>query len=69
MLRKQKQTDLIRLFRLLSRQDSNLKCLNQNQMCYHYTTGQSHRGNRKLIAFSIISIPFLRVQRYYVFLF
>ena len=56
-------------FVLLSRQDSNLKCLNQNQMCYHYTTGQSHRGNRKLIAFSIISIPFLRVQRYYVFLF
>lgn len=44
-------------FVLLSRQDSNLKCLNQNQMCYHYTTGQSHRGNRKLIAFSIISIP------------
>lgn len=26
---------------LLSHQDSNLDWLNQNQMCYHYTMGQS----------------------------
>ncbi len=25
----------------LSHQDSNLDWLNQNQMCYHYTMGQS----------------------------
>ncbi len=27
---------------LLSHQDSNLGKLNQNQMCYHYTMGQSY---------------------------
>ncbi len=25
---------------LLTHKDSNLECLNQNQMCYHYTMGQ-----------------------------
>ena len=28
-------------FLLLSHKDSNLEYLNQNQMCYHYTMGQS----------------------------
>ena len=42
----------------LSRKDSNFEWLNQNQLCYHYTTGQSL--NR-------VNTSVLRVQRYYLF--
>ena len=69
MLRKQKQTDLIRLFRFVipSRLELEMSEPKSDVLPLHHGTIPS--GNRKLIAFSIISIPFLRVQRYYVFLF
>ena len=37
--------DFEQVFPKLPRQDSNLKCLNQNQECCHYTTGD-RRGRR-----------------------
>lgn len=57
MLRKQKQTDLIRLFRFVipSRLELEMSEPKSDVLPLHHGTIPS--GNRKLIAFSIISIP------------
>ncbi|MDN5296372.1 MAG: hypothetical protein PWQ71_478 [Bacteroidota bacterium] len=47
---------------LLSHQDSNLDWLNQNQMCYHYTMGQSLLLREKQCK-SIIFIAFGQIYR------
>lgn len=41
-------------FNWLSHKDSNLNWLNQNQMCYHYTMGQSLLLREKQCKSSII---------------
>ena len=56
--KKQKGKTCYHLPLKLSRKDSNFEWLNQNQLCYHYTTGQSL--NR-------VNTSVLRVQRYYLF--